>query len=124
MLSSLSSSRSETTQPLTRKFKTKVSSSFELLDDIDHEIFFERLSSLDVRSEAELSAFLTDYKFRRLRIRGMSEQLIIIDKSEPSLFDDSTVELWKKYYINEAVVQIAILQDELPFPLEVSYSLK
>ena len=97
-----------------------VSSAFHLHDkDIDREEFFKRLSKLDVNDDQNLTGFLEAFKFKKLSINGLNRVIIFAGREATALFDDFTLEIWKKYYINEDVVQIAILQGNLPFPLEV-----
>lgn len=97
-----------------------VSSAFDLHDkEINREEFFKRLSKLDVNDHQNLSGFLEDFKFKKLSINGLNRVIIFAGREATALFDDFTLEIWKKYYINEDVAQIAILQGNLPFPLEV-----
>ena len=97
-----------------------ISSAFHLQDqDIDRDEFFRRLIQLDVNDEQGLSGFLSDYKFKKLSVKGLNRDLIFAGREATALFEDFTLEIWRKYYINEDVVQIAILQGTLPFPLEV-----
>ncbi|XP_031562661.1 uncharacterized protein LOC116298379 [Actinia tenebrosa] len=96
-----------------------VSSAFDLHDkDINREDFFKRLSNLDVNDYQNLSGFLEDFKFKKLSINGLNRVIIFAGREATALFDDFTLEIWKKHYINEDVAQIAILQGSLPFPLE------
>lgn len=97
-----------------------ISSAFHLHDqDIDHDEFFTKLIKLDVNDEQGLSSFLNEYKFKKLSVKGLNRDLIFAGREATALFDDFTLEIWKKYYVNEEVIQIAILQGTLPFPLEV-----
>ncbi|KAK3754600.1 hypothetical protein QZH41_019965, partial [Actinostola sp. cb2023] len=96
-----------------------ISSAFHLQDQaIDRDEFYKRLIKLDVNDEQCLSGFLNDYKYKKLSVKGLNRDLIFAGREATALFDDFTLEIWKKYYINEDVVQIAILQGNLPFPLE------
>lgn len=100
-----------------------VSSAFHFHDqDVDQEQFYTRLIKLDVNDEQGLSSFLNDYKFKKLSVKGLNRDLIFAGREATALFDDFILEIWKKYYVNEDVVQIAILQGSLPFPLEVKIS--
>lgn len=97
-----------------------ISSAFHLADqDIDQDEFYTRMIKLDVNDEQGLSSFLNDYKFKKLSMKGLNRDLIFAGREVTALFDDFILEIWKKYYVSEDVVQIAILQGTLPFPLEV-----
>lgn len=97
-----------------------LSSAFRLADPTDKEQFFSRLRKLDVNNEIELAAFLNDYKYRKLVVSGFNRDLVIVGRNESTVFDDFTLQVWKKYYIEEDVVQIGVLQSSLSFPVEVS----
>lgn len=95
-----------------------LSSAFRLADPTDKEQFFSRLRQLDVNNEIELAAFLNDYKYRKLVVSGFNRDLVIVGRNESTVFDDFTLQVWKKYYIEEDVVQIGVLQSSLSFPVE------
>ena len=97
-----------------------LSSAFRLADPTDKEQFFSRLRQLDVNNEIELAAFLNDYKYRKLVVSGFNRDLVIVGRNESTVFDDFTLQVWKKYYIEEDVVQIGVLQSSLSFPVEVN----
>ena len=97
-----------------------VSSGFQLADTRDMEEFFSRLRKLDVNSSSELASFLEDYKYRKLVVSGFNRDLVIVGRDESAVFEDFTLQVWKKYYIDEDVVQIGVLQGSLSFPVEVS----
>lgn len=97
-----------------------LSSAFRLADPTDKEQFFSRLRKLDVNNEIELAAFLNDYKYRKLVVSGFNRDLVIVGRNESTVFDDFTLQVWKKYYIEEDVVQIGVLQSSLSFPVEVN----
>lgn len=97
-----------------------LSSAFRLADPTDKEQFFSRLRQLDVNNEIELAAFLNDYKYRKLVVSGFNRDLVIVGRNESTVFDDFTLQVWKKYYIEEDVVQIGVLQSSLSFPVEVT----
>lgn len=96
-----------------------VSNVFHLDNENDKDLFFSRLARLNVNNFTELSNFLGDYKLRKLQISGFSSEFVIIGRDESAVFDDYVVDVWRKYYIEEEVVQIGIIQAKLPFPLEV-----
>lgn len=96
-----------------------VSSAFQLADPTDKERFFARLRKLNVNNESELVSFLDDYKYRKLIVSGFNRDLVIVGRNESTVFEDFTLQVWKKYYIDEDVVQIGILQGSLSFPVEV-----
>ena len=97
-----------------------LSSAFRLADPTDKEQFFSRLRKLDVNNESALAAFLNDYKYRKLVVSGFNRDLVIVGRNESTVFDEFTLQVWKKYYIEEDVVQIGVLQSSLSFPVEVS----
>lgn len=96
-----------------------VSSAFTLADPTDKEQFFARLRKLNVNNEGELASFLDDYKYRKVIVAGFNRDLVIVGRNESTVFDDFTLQVWKKYYIDEDVVQIGVLQGSLSFPVEV-----
>lgn len=96
-----------------------ISNAFQLVDPSDKERFFTRLRKLDVNNENELTSFLNDYKYRKVIVSGFNRDLVIVGRNESTVFDDFTLQVWKKYYIDEDVVQIGILQGTLSFPVEV-----
>ena len=96
-----------------------ISNAFQLVDPNDKERFFTRLRKLDVNNENELTSFLNDYKYRKVIVSGFNRDLVIVGRNESTVFDDFTLQVWKKYYIDEDVVQIGILQGTLSFPVEV-----
>lgn len=95
-----------------------ISNAFQLVDPNDKERFFTRLRKLDVNNENELTSFLNDYKYRKVIVSGFNRDLVIVGRNESTVFDDFTLQVWKKYYIDEDVVQIGILQGTLSFPVE------
>ncbi|EDO45047.1 predicted protein [Nematostella vectensis] len=96
-----------------------ISSSFRLEEpDLDKDVFFNRLIKLDVNDQQSVSRFLDEYKFRKLSVSGLNRVIIFSGREATALFDEFTLEIWKKYYIQEDVAQIAILQGSQPFPLE------
>lgn len=97
-----------------------ISSAFQLADPADKERFFSRLRKLNVNNPSELDSFLDDYKYRKLIVTGFNRDLVIVGRNESTVFEDFTLQVWKKYYIEEDVVQIGILQGSLSFPVEVS----
>ena len=97
-----------------------ISSAFQLADPADKERFFARLRKLNVNNPNELDSFLDDYKYRKLIVTGFNRDLVIVGRNESTVFEDFTLQVWKKYYIEEDVVQIGILQGSLSFPVEVS----
>ena len=103
-----------------------VSNAFQLADPTytDKERFFSRLRKLNVNSESELASFLDDYKYRKVIVSGFNRDLVIVGRSASTVFDDFTLQVWKKYYIDEDVVQIGILQGTLSFPVEVRFRMK
>lgn len=96
-----------------------ISNAFQLVDPNDKERFFTRLRKLDVNNENELTSFLNDYKYRKVIVSGFNRDLVIVGRNESTVFDDFTLQVWKKYYIDEDVMQIGILQGTLSFPVEV-----
>ena len=96
-----------------------MSSAFQLADPTDKDRFFARLRKLDVNNESELSSFLDDYKYRKLIVSGFNRDLVIVGRNESTVFEDFTLQVWKKYYIDEDVGQIGVLQGSLSFPVEV-----
>lgn len=100
-----------------------ISSAFQLADPADKERFFARLRKLNVNNPSELDSFLDDYKYRKLIVAGFNRDLVMVGRNESTVFEDFTLQVWKKYYIEEDVVQIGILQGSLSFPVEVSSSL-
>lgn len=96
-----------------------VSSAFTLADPTDKEQFFARLRKLNVNNEGELASFLDDYKYRKVIVAGFNRDLVIVGRNESTVFDDFTLQVWKKYYIDEDVVQIGVLRGSLSFPVEV-----
>jgi len=98
----------------------EISSAFQLADPADKERFFARLRKLNVNNPSELDSFLDDYKYRKLIVTGFNRDLVIVGRNESTVFEDFTLQVWKKYYIEEDVVQIGILQGSLSFPVEVS----
>lgn len=101
-----------------------ISDAFQLADPNDKERFFTRLRKLDVNNENELTSFLNDYKYRKVIVSGFNRDLVIVGRNESTVFDDFTLQVWKKYYIEEDVAQIGILQGTLSFPVEVRLLLK
>lgn len=96
-----------------------ISNAFQLADPTDKERFFTRLRKLNVNIESELTSFFDDYKYRKLIVSGFNRDLVIVGRNESTVFDDFTLQVWKKYYIDEDVVQIGVLQGSLSFPVEV-----
>ena len=96
-----------------------MSSAFQLADPTDKDRFFARLRKLDVNNESELASFLDDYKYRKLVVSGFNRDLVIVGRNESTVFEDFTLQVWKKYYIDEDVIQIGVLQGSLSFPVEV-----
>lgn len=96
-----------------------ISSAFHLTDPTDKERFFTRLRKLNVNNTSEVNSFLEDYKYRKLIVTGFNRDLVIVGRSESTVFEDFTLQVWKKYYIDEDVVQIGVLQGSLSFPVEV-----
>lgn len=99
--------------------ESDISDAFQLADPTDKERFFARLRKLDVNIESELASFLDEYKYRKLVVSGFNRDLVIVGRNESTVFDDFTLQVWKKYYIDEDVVQIGLLQGSLSFPVEV-----
>lgn len=96
-----------------------ISSAFQLADPTDKERFFARLRQLNVNNSGELNSFLDDYKYRKLIVTGFNRDLVIVGRNESTVFEDFTLQVWKKYYIEEEVAQIGVLQGSLSFPVEV-----
>lgn len=96
-----------------------ISSAFQLADATDKERFFARLRQLNVNNTSELNSFLDDYKYRKLIVTGFNRDLVIVGRNESTVFEDFTLQVWKKYYIDEEVAQIGVLQGSLSFPVEV-----
>lgn len=99
---------------------SEISSAFQLADPTDKERFFTRLRKLNVNDTRELDSFLEDYKYRKLIVNGFNRDLVIVGRGESTVFEDFTLQVWKKYYIEEEVAQIGMLQGSLSFPVEVS----
>ena len=121
---SLRGSKCDRTQKLETKMDdiqpVAVSNVFHLDDENDKDVFFSRLARLDVNNFPELKSFLGNYKLRKLQVSGLSSEFVIVGRDESAVFDDYVLDVWRKYYIEEEVVQIGIIQAKLPFPLEVS----
>ena len=98
-----------------------VSNVFTVDDESDKDLFFSRLARLNVNDSAELSDFLGDYKLRKLHVVGFNSEFVIVGRDESAVFDDYILDVWRKYYVGEEVVQIGIIQAKLPFPLEVRF---
>ncbi|PFX13916.1 uncharacterized protein LOC111345441 [Stylophora pistillata] len=97
---------------------SEISSAFHLADPTDKERFFTRLRKLNVNDSGELNSFLDDYKYRKLIVNGFNRDLVIVSRGESTVFEDFTLQVWKKYYIEEDVAQIGVLQGSLSFPVE------
>lgn len=95
-----------------------VSNVFHLDDENDKDVFFSRLARLDANNFRELKNFLDNYKLRKLQVSGLSSEFVIVGRDESAVFDDYVLDVWRKYYIEEEVVQIGIIQAKLPLPLE------
>ena len=85
--------------------------------------FFGRLARLDVNDGEELSKFLGEYKFRQVSVsrQAKDREMLVAgrDAEETAIFDDFTLDVWKKYYVDEDVVQIGIFQGTFSLPTEV-----
>ena len=99
--------------------ESDISDAFQLADPTDKERFFARLRKLNVNNESDLASFLDEFKYRKLVVSGFNRDLVIVGRNESTVFDDFTLQVWKKYYIDEDVAQIGVLQGSLSFPVEV-----
>eukprot|EP00794_Sanderia_malayensis_P016788 gene16788-18483_t len=87
-----------------------------LSDEVDAKTFFDSLSSLDVKKSEDLRPFLEKYKGVRFSVSGISEKIMITgnDPSDVANFEQFALDLWKDYYTQEDVYQLAILEDKSP----------
>ncbi|XP_047133180.1 uncharacterized protein LOC105848884 [Hydra vulgaris] len=89
--------------------------SSESKNQIDCVAFFQSISQLDVCNEGSYHSFMRDYRNVCIKIVGVSDNIrfcdVIPDSPE---FDQFSVDLWKQYYIQEGIVQIALLEDKQP----------
>ena len=87
---------------------------------IDNVAFFQSISQLDVCNESSFHNFMRSYRNVCIKVVGVSDAIrfcdIIPDSPE---FDQFSVDLWKQYYIQEGIVQVALLEDKQP--LEVMF---
>ena len=86
-------------------------------EEFNHTAFFRALSQLDARDNILLSEFMDKYQGTSLRLLGLSDSLRFVHaplNEDSSTFDQFSVDLWKEYYVQEDIIQIALLQDKEP----------
>ena len=91
-----------------------------LSESVNAKEFFENLSKLKVNKEDEFRDFLHRYQRTRFRVSGLSDNISITERDKDSpVFEEFNLDLWKQYYIQEDVKQVAILEDKSPVEVRI-----
>ena len=84
--------------------------------------FFKRFSQLDARDPALLQEFMDNYRNVKIKVIGLSDCMRFHDRvPESSEFDQFSMDLWREFYIQEDIIQIAFLEDKQPLEVSTVY---
>lgn len=82
---------------------------------VDNAVFFQALSQLDARDPSILQEFMDNYRNVKIKVIGLSDCLRFHERiSDSPEFDQFAVDLWREFYIQEDIIQIAFLEDKEP----------
>jgi len=81
----------------------------------DDAAFFQALSQLDARDANILQEFMDNFRNTKIKVFGLSDCVRFHEHTKDSPeFEQFSLDVWREFYIQENIIQIALLDDKEP----------